>query len=732
MGIERATGEELMRTQLTACVSGYALAIACAAAPAAAQTVGGRAAGVSVSEVIVTATKRGENVQDIPAAVSSLSGEQLSERGVTNVEQLSHVVPNLNFGLHAGATFVTIRGVGSTINSGVTETTVASYVDGLYLPRATMGSLQQVDLERVEVLRGPQGTLYGRNATGGAVNFISRAPTREFSGEANLLAGSRDNYGVSAFVSGPMTESVLFRLSGGYNEHDSYLKVIPGDHSTNVSAAYVRGAVRLEPTENLSIDLSVKYERDKGADTYQQAFTLPTVPLPPGTLVTIEPNRTAADFPFSQDLKTLILNGTVSYRLSDAISIRSVTGYIDHKATTSFDGDNTSFALQAALDFERPSEAFSQELVAYGEAGPLQWLVGAFLYREDFTNNLPVLLPSGQPGALPPGSVINLNLAKEKTKSYAFFTDLTWSVTDRFRINGGLRYNAEKKNFLFDFFIFVPGAGRLAEDISRSEIDSYRILPKLGVQYDVSDDVNVYASYQEGFKSGGHDIALPRTFGPELLKSYEAGVKAQWLDRTLTTNAAFFYYDYNGLQITNNTGPTTTQVENADARIYGLEGEATWRLGRNLELNASATWLDAEYTDFESFDAARPELGLLDLSGVQVIQSPDFTIKAGAQYALQLGGGLFSELLLRGDVAYTDDVVLRYFATANDTQKGYTLVNLSATLNSEDGKTSLRAFVNNLGNKKYKRMVDYLLAVGTYDGNYGEPRSWGVQLTRRF
>jgi iron complex outermembrane recepter protein len=712
-------------------VLGMALGAQLIASSAHAQA-GATAIATSVDEVIVTAMKRGENVQSVPASVTALSGADLANRGVSNIEQLSMAVPNLNFGVHDGATFITIRGVGSTINSGVTEPTVAAYVDGVFLPRATMGSLQQVDLERVEVLRGPQGTLYGRNATGGAVNFISRAPTRDFEGEATLGGGSRSAFGASGFVSGPLSSDVDFRLSGGHDEHQSYLRVVPSGRTDEVQSDYVRAALSIRPTSDLTVDLAVKYEHDKGSDTYQQLLTSSSSPLlPPLTLQTTAPNRTAADAPFRLSIDTLISSATINWQVSDAVALRSITGYINHHARTDFDADATSYPFFTADGFVRPSNSVSQEFDAFGETGQLKWLVGAYYFNEHFLISLPVAFPSGLPGALPPNARAEQSSA-ERTRSYAVFTDLTWSLTDRLRLNGGLRYNSEVKRFLFTGGAFIPGAGFFGVVDQRSRLSSHKVLPKIGIQYDLSDDANVYAQFQKGFKSGGHNLSLDTLYGSEDIGAYEVGLKSQWLDRRLTANFAGFYYDYKGLQITNNVGPTTTAVENADAHIYGLEAEGRFALTPDITLNAAATWLHARYTDFVSFDSARPGLGFFNLKGETVVRSPDYTLNLGAEWRVPIESRLVSGLTLRADLFHSDDIVLRYFAQPNDIQSSYTIANLSAAFKSADGKTSLRVFVNNVGNKLYLRQVDYLAAIGVFDGNYSEPRTWGARLTRRF
>lgn len=690
-----------------------------------------------ISEMVVTATKRGVNVQDVPASISALGEEDLANRGVLDVEGLAQAVPNMDFGIHDGATFITIRGVGSTINSGVTEPTVASYVDGIYLPRPTMALLRAVDLERVEVLRGPQGTLYGRNATGGAVNFVAAAPSEEFTGGVNVSTGSRSAFGASGFVSGAIADGLQLRLSAGREGHQSYLRVLPNGKTDSVDVTYGRAALRFEPNDDLSVDVAFRYEKDEGADTYQQMLSLSSSPLlPPGTLQTSEENRTAADAPFGLEIESRIASATVNWAISDAVSVRSITGYIDHTATLDFDADGTGYAFFTAENFERPSESFSQEFNMLGEAGNLQWLVGAYYFHEEFSISLPVRFPSGlntgdPASSLPVGTRAEQG-TDEETTSYALFTDLTWSFTDALRLNAGLRFNSEKKDFSWFGGATIPGLGFLGLANQRSDDDNQKLLPKLALQYDLDEDTNLYVQYQRGFKSGGHNLSLDTLYDSETIDAYELGMKSQWLDRTLTLNAAAFFYSYSGLQITNNVGPTTTAVENADADIYGLELESLWRVTPDVTVNVGATWLRAEYTKFTSFDAARPGLGFIDLDGEDVVRSPKYTLMFGAQWRIPLEAGPLGDLTLRADVFHTDDIVLRYFATANDVQDAYTVTNLSATLRDSSDRFALRFFVDNVGDEEYLRQIDYLSAIGIYDGNYNEPRTWGVRLSASF
>lgn len=363
--------------------SALSLMVTCSAA-ATAQT----AANIAGDEdIVVTALKRSANLQDIPAAVSAVSGEDLQARGLSSVEDLTQAIPSVNFGEHTGATLISIRGVGSTVDSGVTEPTVAIYVDGVFMPRSTMGYLKAIDVERVEVLRGPQGTLYGRNATGGAINFISQPPSSTLSAGASAHVASWDTLGISGFVSGPLTDGISVRLSGGHEEDGGYVKLLPDrGHIGNSSTDFVRGAIRLEPSDPVTIDLSARYEKLRGANAFQQLLTPAPLPVPQST----EPNEIYGDAPYRTRVETLVLAGTLNWDISDAVSLKSVTSYVDHKSSVDFDADATDLPGLYVTDFSRPSESYGQEFNLVGESGPVQWILGAYYFHEDAGNSLPL------------------------------------------------------------------------------------------------------------------------------------------------------------------------------------------------------------------------------------------------------------------------------------------------------------------------------------------------------
>jgi iron complex outermembrane receptor protein len=410
--------------------------------------------GRGVEEIVVTALRRSESAQEVPASIFAISSESLGEQGIAEMRDLSKVVPNLVWGEHFGTTVVTLRGTGSNVNSGVTEPTVALYIDGVFLPRSTMATLRAVDLERVEVLRGPQGTLYGRNATGGAINFISAAPSDEFEGRVELSAGSRDAWGVNAYVSGPITDGVYFRLSGGREEQDGYLKVLnTGQRLNGTAASFGRLAFRLEPTEAVSVDLSVRYERNTAAVAYQQLFTPNPIATPAD--FTTRPNRMLADYPFDGEKELLVAAGTVEWSISDTLTLKSTSAWVDHESHDAVDNDSSLVPFFFTDDFDRPSESFSQDISLTGSGDRLDWILGVYYFRENAELHLPIVF--GGALGVPAGAEIDLTVFS-KIRNFAIYGDATYSLLDNLRLNLGLRYNHESNRFTSSLGPAVRGA----------------------------------------------------------------------------------------------------------------------------------------------------------------------------------------------------------------------------------------------------------------------------------
>lgn len=685
-------------------------------------------ATVNLDEIIVTASKRAENVQDIPMSITAIGGADLERRGVTDINALAKAVPNLNWGEHDGGTFVTLRGVGASVDLGIAEPSVAVYVDGVGLSRSTMATLSSTDLERVEVLRGPQGTLYGRNATGGAINFVSRRPTKEFEAGLDLTYGNYDRKALNAFVSGPLSSNLFARVSGSVERRDGYVRnVFDGSRIANVNRWQGRIALRFEPSEGVTNDFSVQYENNRSRDAYQQSLTQPNpIFLTPTAVTTTKPYTVASNSPYANPRRTLILANTLNYQLSDSVDFRSVTGFVHHRISTTFDGDATSISQVDLVNWRRPSDTFSQEINFLGQTPSFKWIVGAYFSHENFGAFQPTPVE-----AFGPGLVLETDL-REKTTSYALFVDGTYSITDSLRVVAGARLNHERKTFSQLIGLYVGSIANCqcatAVPPRQSNTD---FLPKVGLQFDLTPDVLLYATAQKGYKSGGTNSSLLNVpYQPERLTAYEAGIKSTLLDGKVTANLSGFRYNYHNLQILKVLPGATPLVENGDARIFGLEGEFTARLTPNLRLNAAATYLHARIKKFDSIDPAYTT-DPTNQKGKTLPRSPDSTLNAGGEWTIPLNVASFTGLTLRGDVFHSGKSFLRVYNKSIDRQDAYTIVNLSMTLSSDKNGVSLRAFVNNLTKTRYLQEVLYTALGDQVVGNYSTPRMYGLTLSIR-
>lgn len=686
--------------------------------------------------IIVTATKRASDIQDIPASISQIGGDDLEARGIQNIENLAVQIPNLTFGSFGNNTFVTIRGIGTTVDSGVAEPSVATYVDGIFLPRSTMAVIRQVDLDRVEVLRGPQGTLYGRNATGGAINFVPLEPSDTFEGGITARVENRNGFGANAFVSGPLGDQVAVRLSAGFENQDGFVQVEnTGQDVADTDVFYGRFAFKVEPSDTFKINLAVQHESDGSANTWQSVTTAPVnvlglvsafqglgFPLPTPNFTT-EPNRLVNDGLISGDAHTTIASAKIDWEISDAVSIRSTTGYVDHQSIVNFDADATDFFFADAVNFNRESESFSQEINLYGEVGGIDWLIGGYFFDEEYAIALPVDFNAaalGAGGPLDRFPVVAGNLVEETT-SYALFADVTVPLTDSLRLLLGARLNWEDKDFTF--FGAPSPAGSL---------DTNDFLPKVGFQYDVNPDVNIYGQWQQGIKSGGHQFSAPTLFEPEEITSYEFGFKSTLLDGDLTFNGAAFFYDYTNLQATVTIDATTTEIQSGDAEIFGLEAELAYQASDILSFNLGASFLDSKYTRLSSVDQTQATLPLVDLAGEELIRAPNFTFNAGAELSIPINSGVLGEITFRGDVFYSDSYKLTFFNYPETTQGSYATVNLSVALTDSSDMFQVRGYVNNLTDQVILNNASFLVTTGAFIGIHSEPLNGGVSVSARF
>lgn len=693
------------------------------------------------AEIIVTAQKRSQRLQDVAASISALSAQDLKTQGISTVSEIAARIPGLEFGQNAGSTFTVLRGVGAAIGNGIAEPAVATYVDGIFLPRSTMATLAPIDLARIEVVRGPQGTLYGRNATGGAINFISLEPTEQLSGTAQVGYGNYQTFEAKGAISGSISEGVRARLSAGYTDRGKgYFKnIIDGSTLDKIRRASVRGAVVADITETLKATVSLDYQHER-FQVVNKAVTLPTAfspsILPPGTVIATKPYEVSSDFTPWSTRSTLIGRGQLDWEISPDVSLKSITGYVKHKFAGNGDFDYTSASIETVTNRAAPSEAYSQEFDLGGSLPNRgSWLVGANYYHEAAQNNFPIRLPAGVPGyGIPPNTLLVFDMS-EKTTTLALFGDATLGLSDRFRLYGGARIALERKQFVQTQGARIPGvpeAFTLGCNNKPTDRSYTFFTPRVGAQYDVVDGVMAYAQFSRGAKSGGlNQGQCDQFFEPERLNAYEGGLKTQFLDRRVTLNTAFFHYGYNNFQVLQIVGAAAS-VANAKARVTGAEAELSIQANDVFRFDASFTWLDAKFVDFQSVDTGNAAAGLQNLKGQRLPRSPKYSGSVGAEARIPLALGLFESLTLRADMRWSDGMYFQPFNRAAYEQKSYATVNLNAVLAQGDDGFSIRAYGRNITNKAVANDALYNAIIDMYSKSFQPPRTYGVEISYSF
>ena len=691
-----------------------------------------------VDELIVTAQKRSESVQQVPAAITALGSQALQQRGVSQVSDLQFIVPSLQTGKLLGQTAVTIRGVG--LNQG--SPGVAIHVDGAYQARPSMGDLAQIDLERVEVLRGPQGTLYGRNANGGAINFITKAPTDTFEGYVLGSYASYDETRLQAVINVPFNDRIRARLVlDRWNREDGFVKnVIPGGQDLDKGET-LSGRLRVSAdlADNLTLDLSASALHGTGPTFYFTLRSPPTQdaigrnPYLATAIIPTAPHRTSANDPIDSSRNFASGAATLTWD-AGPFTAKSITSY--SRLADEHLADDDTFNLSAFPAYRNfRSNTLTQEVNVSGSVGPVD-LVGGLFYMADQSYSLLEYNFKLGNNPLPPGSILHFETFKYTTDTFAGFADATWRVNDRFRIMGGVRLSKDtqastQRNYIRFGFNGVPQGLTLTCPLQRTEADWSSTTPRIGAQFDLSSNANVYGTVSKGFKSGGFNSnACAGVFNPEKITAYEAGIKSRLLDNTLTLNAAAFFYDYSDLQLSQVVGLTSKITNAAAAEVKGLEVEATWQPDNHWTINGNLSLLDAQYVDFHNTDALAPQLGSQDVAGNYLNDAPKRSANAGVAYRTDPMD--FGRLTARADVSYRSTIYFREFNEPLDAQKPYTLVNLALIWDSPDEKYRVRLYGTNITNEGYIGRLNSADAFGSRFVVWGAPRQVGVELKANF
>lgn len=685
--------------------------------------------------IVVTARRREERLQDVPGSVTAVSSSQLDQFDAVEIGDIQASSPNLT--LHEGDaqnTVAYIRGVGQLDSLAFADPGVGIYLDDVYLGRAQGSFLDVFDVERVEVLRGPQGTLYGRNTIGGAIKFVSRQPTETPEAYASFTYGNYDRIDVKAGLSGPIAgDRLLGKAAIAYLRRDGFSQnAATGEDDGDKDTLAWRASLLAKPSERFSFELSTDGSIDKPDTSRTPARETDVFGVfPPND----DPFVIDADFNDLNDLKVWGLTGRAIWELSDSATLTSISAYRDLSYDTHLDLDATASPLFGVFVFEDQNQV-SQELQLSVEHGDLAVVSGLYFFREHDVTESGIFGPAI--------AFVSNSLNDQVTRSYAAYTDASYDLTDRLSISAGVRLTYEEKDFarIQEFFDgatpLVPplGQGLRVTDVDTSE-DFFNVSPRATISYDFSANVTGYASVSRGFKSGGFDgrstsdlEALP--FEAETLWAYEAGLKGSFHDNRLTGSLAFFYNDYNDLQVSsftadpNNPGNFAAIFTNAAAaRNLGVELEAVARPVEGLRIDVAVGYLDAKYQEFAGENGE-------DVSDLLTpANSPKWTARTGAEIRRPFAAG--AEFVLAGAVSYRSAVYPTVSSSPVLLQDGYTLFDASAGLEFADGRYAIRAVGKNLSDERYRQQgFDLSDSLGYQLGYYGAPRTWSITASVRY
>lgn len=694
-----------------------------------------------LDEIVVTAQRRETAVQDTPLAINAVGGEEMAARQITDLEALSQALPNVNFGRNVGFARIAIRGIGLDTTTTGQEGRVAYHLDGVYIsrPSATTGTF--FDIDRVEVVRGPQGTLYGRNATAGAINVITNDPTDTPEGFLRTTLGNYNLMSAEGAVGMPLGGPFSARLAGQIVRRDGYGRnLFLNDDQDDQATESLRGKLRFAPSDTFDIVLSADYHSEDDHNyTYHYLGAGKAGVVPLGQRLggsTAEGPRDGYADSATMNRRTFRGLGAVATLDLPWATLTSVTGFRDSRVRWSSDQDNTEVAV-AVFNMVERSKQFTQELRLAGEFSRGNWLVGAYYFDEDifgyndFTPMTRAVV--GGPNTLARGLYYGGDI---KAQSYAVFGQVDYELTEDLILTLGARYSDESKEV--DEFttrldlVTLPGAAPVIRARQQASVDADSVSPRLGLQYEISPDAMVYASYAKGFKSGGFNLgAINAAYEPEELTSYEVGLKADWLDGRLRTNVSAFNYGYDNLQVQKVVGAAVQVLNAASAEIRGIEAEIKALPHENLELGLDVSLLDSEYKDFRTSDPARAELGEIDLSGNQLSQAPDYTVSLSVQYTMPTQYG---EFRARVESRWVDRVYFSPFNVPETAQAANNKINLFLNYEHPDGRWTASAFVRNLTDEDTIASSQVSASLFSFPvlGALEPPRTFGVQLGYAF
>lgn len=737
--------------------------------------------------ILVTARRRAESAQDVPIALTALSNEQIAVPGTVGLTQVAQLAPSLQItATNARQTNINIRGLGATpaFASLGLEYGVGIYVDEIYYSRPAQTAFDLYDLERVEVLRGPQGTLFGKNTTAGAIHITSQAPSFEPEFRGEMSFGNYRSFQIRATGSAPITDTLAARLTVTNTTRDKgfITNVYDGSRKSDLRSFSVRGQLLFKPNDDFSLRLigdysdmqqdccigtltDVRTTRVDGSalpnNFYDRIARFDYTPLP------IDPFARKIDInrPLWLKIDTRGVSAIANYDLGPA-TLTSVTGWRSLEYRPAIDGDTIGLDIFQDAGINEKQEQFSQELrLASNGRNTIDYVAGIYYFSQRIDNDiftkygsdaaLWILGPAPGSSSASAGGQAALNgfyvsgTARADTKSYAAFGQLTWHLTDSFDLTAGLRYTNEKKDGFFEQVQLGPvltpaqialGAQAIRNAFGRAiprytaETKEDNISGLITASYKPTRDVMLYATYARGYKSGGLNLnatGAPPVVDAEKVENVEAGLKSTLFDRLLTVNLSAFstrIRNYQSQQI-DITGALTAYIANVGrVRSRGLEADITLRPVRHLNLFASGSYVDAVYQDFRNAPCPVEYLGLqtvCDLSGRNLPGVSKYSASLGVDYSTEINPG--AEVYLNSNYSYRSKFNGTYNLAADAVVRGYGITNLNIGVREPDGRWDVSLYARNLFDVEYfNSKGPGAFNTGQYSGGPGDPRTYGL------
>ncbi|WP_198351106.1 TonB-dependent receptor [Flavisphingomonas formosensis] len=728
----------MLKTVLLASAS---LCVAIAAMPAFAQDN-----DTGIQDIVVTAQKRAENLQKVPIAISAVPAQALAQSGIRSTQDLAQSVAGLNVTRTTEATVFTLRGIGTQGGSTGQDSAVATFVDGVYMPSMAGATFALNNIERIEVLKGPQGTLYGRNATGGAVNVITKTPKQDFSLDASMGYGNLQTMEGNLYATGGLAHGLAADLAVYYRNQDKgfgYNRVIGTDVNKSRDII-VRSKILWEIGPETKLTLAGDYGRTRGS--YAISYRpVPTSQLVDGTgyaQFTAKGNGYYdSESEFNPVIDTRMFGGSAKFEqgLGD-FTLTNILAYRGSKGFQRVDVDATPLKIVDAPLYNREKQWTNELQIAY-DSGPVKAIAG-FFYMNATSEYDPFQIVgqaiAGETGGLSDRLVI---YSQQKTKSYAAFGQVTWEFATGTNLTLGARYTIDERRLHADeyFGIGIPDPDAYCNVGCRPDgtlypigtVDQKKTFRKptwrIALDHQFGPHLMVYASYSRGFKSGVYNLTSPTDAPaqPETLDAGEIGIKSTLFDR-IRLNLAGFYYKYQNIQAFQVNGASTTLTNAASAKIYGVDFDFQAEIGAGFSLSGSGAWLHHRYGSFPvatvsflnqpagapSYAGYTPGIGnyvfpscsnplysgqfFCSASGNKLVNTPNFAFNLALNHEVDLAGGK-----LRSNVSWAYNSGYYWAVDNRLKQPSFSLFNAQVVWTAPGERWNLRGWVRNLTNKKY-------------------------------